>query len=53
MIEYLSGLSVAILLSDFCLMYFAFCNSITLAEKKNLATGFLVLGIFSLDAYFA
>ena len=36
----LSGLSVAIMLSNFCLMYFAFRNSITLAEKKNLAVGY-------------
>lgn len=46
MIECLSVLSVAILLSDFCLMYFAFSNGINRAEKKNLAGGFLVWSIF-------
>ncbi|MBE8951075.1 MAG: hypothetical protein SR3Q1_10870 [Quinella sp. 3Q1] len=34
------------LLSDFCLMYFAFSNGINRAEKKNLAGGFLVWSIF-------
>ena len=46
MIECLSVLSVAILLSDFCLMYFAFSNGINRAEKKNLVGGFLVWSIF-------
>ena len=46
MIGCLFVLSVAILLSDFCLMYFAFSNGINRAEKKNLAGGFLVWSIF-------
>ncbi|MBQ4495018.1 MAG: hypothetical protein II968_04550, partial [Selenomonadaceae bacterium] len=46
MVEFLAGLSVAILLSDFCLMYFAFSNGINRAEKKNLVGGFLVWSIF-------
>ena len=47
MIACLSDLSVAILLSDFCLMYFVFCDSLTLVEKKNLAVGCLAWGVLS------
>ena len=49
----LTGLSVAILLSDFVLMFFAFRNGINCTEKKNLAGGFLVWSILgSVGHYF-
>ena len=47
MIACLSGLSVAILLSDFCLMYFVFRDGLTLAEKKNLAVRCLAWEVLS------
>lgn len=43
----LAVLSSAILLSYFCLMYFAFSNGMTDAERKNLSGGFFVWGILS------
>ena len=49
MIECLTlvGLSVAILLSDFILMFFAFRNAMTGAERKNLAGGLLAWSLLS------